>query len=53
MFQSEVSMFPLILVTIGQIVKKWQHFFEIQDGGDSYLQFLKLCISDVIDMIQI
>jgi len=25
-------MFSLILVTIGQIVKKWQQFFEIQDG---------------------
>jgi len=26
MFQIEVSMFPLILVTIGQIAKKWQQF---------------------------
>jgi len=51
MFQIEVSMFPLILVTIGQIVKKWQQFFEIQDGGDRHLQFLKLCVYDVIDMI--
>jgi len=27
MFQIEVPMFSLILVTIGQIVKKWQQFF--------------------------
>jgi len=32
---------------------KWQQFFEIQDGGDRHLEFLKLRISDVIDMIQI
>jgi len=25
-------MLPLILVTIGEIIKKWQQFFEIQDG---------------------
>jgi len=25
-------------VTIGQIVKKWQQFFEIQDGGDRHLE---------------
>jgi len=30
MFQIEVSMFPQILVTIGQILKKWQQFFKIQ-----------------------
>jgi len=29
MFQIEVPMFSLILVTIGQILKKWQQFFEI------------------------
>jgi len=28
-FQIEVSMFPQILLTIGQIVKKWQQFFAI------------------------
>jgi len=38
MFQIEVSMFPLILVTIGQIVNKWQQFFEIQDGGSRYVE---------------
>jgi len=51
MFQIEVPIFPLILVTIGQIEMKWQQFFEIQDGGDRHLEFLKLVISDVIDMI--
>jgi len=38
MFQIEVLMFPLILVTIGQIVKKWQQCFEIQDGGSRHLE---------------
>jgi len=51
MFQIKVPMFSLILVMIGQIVKKWQQFFEIQDGGDRHLGFLKLFFSDVIDMI--
>jgi len=37
----------------GQLVTTWQLFFEIQDGGERYLQFLKLCISVVFDMIQI
>jgi len=32
---------------------KWQQFCEIQDGGDRHLEFLKLCISDVIDMFPI
>jgi len=40
-------MFPLSLVKIGQIVKKWQPCFEIQDGSGRHLEFLKLCISDV------
>jgi len=38
---------------IGQIVKKWQPFFEIPDGGNRHLEFLKLCISDVITTFQI
>jgi len=38
MFQIEVPMFPLILVKIGQILKKWQQFFEIQDGGSRHLE---------------
>jgi len=25
-------------VTIGQILKKWQQFFEIQDGGSRHLE---------------
>jgi len=32
MFQIGVSIFPLILVPIGQILKQWQQFFKIQDG---------------------
>jgi len=44
-------MFPLSLVKIGQIVNTWQHLFDIQDGGDRHLEFLKLCICDVIEMI--
>jgi len=35
---------------IGQILKKWQPFFEFED--DRHLEFLKLCISDVIDKLQ-
>jgi len=38
MFQVEVPMLSLILVTIGQILKKWQQFFEIQDGGIRHLE---------------
>jgi len=29
---------PLILVTMGQILKKCQQFFEIQDGGSRHLE---------------
>jgi len=32
---------------------KWQQFFEIQVGGDCYLIFVQLCISDVVDRFQI
>jgi len=38
MFQIEVPMFPLILVMMGQILKKWQQFFKIQDGGSRHLE---------------
>jgi len=38
MFQIDVPMFPLILVTMGQILKQWQQFFEIQDGGSRHLE---------------
>jgi len=31
-----------ILVKIGQIVKEYQQFLEIQDEGDRHLEFLKL-----------
>jgi len=31
-------MFSQILVKIGQRVKKWQQFLEIQDGGDRHLE---------------
>jgi len=37
---------------IGRIVKKWQPFLEIQDGGDRHLEFFQICISDVIDLFQ-
>jgi len=38
MFQIEVPLFSQILATIGQILKKWQQFFEIQDGGGRHLE---------------
>jgi len=43
----------LNLVMIGQIVNKWQPFFEIQDGSDRYLEFFQICISDDIEMFKI
>jgi len=38
MFQTEVPMFPQILVKIGQILKKWQQFFKIQVGGCRHVE---------------
>jgi len=38
---------------IGQILNKWQLFFEIQDGGNRHLEYFQICISNVIDMFQI
>jgi len=38
---------------IGQIVEKWQSFFEIQDEDNRHLEFVQLWIFDVIDMFQI
>jgi len=38
MFQIKVPTFPLILVAIAQMLKKWQQFFEIQDGGNRHLE---------------
>jgi len=37
---------------IGYMVKKWQPFFEIQDGGDRHFEFLQLCILGVINNLQ-
>jgi len=37
-------MFPLILVTIRQILMKWQQSFEIQDGGGLHLELWLLKI---------
>jgi len=31
----------------------WQQVFEIQDGGYRHLEYLQICIYDVIDIIQI
>jgi len=38
MFQIEVPMFSLILVTIGQKLNKWQQFFEIQMAAAAILK---------------
>jgi len=38
---------------IGQIVKKWQPFFEFQNSGDRHHEFFQICITDVSDMFQI
>ena len=38
--------FPPTFVRIGTIVKKWQPFFKIQNGGDRYLEFRWMCIFD-------
>jgi len=35
----EVPMFPLSLVKIGQIVKKWQQLFEIQKEAAAVLNY--------------
>jgi len=50
MFQIEVPMFSQILVKIGQIVKKWQQCFEIQDGGGRHLELCLLRFFDVTDV---
>jgi len=38
MFQIEVPMIPLIWVTMGQLLKKWQQFLEIQGGGSRHIE---------------
>jgi len=43
-------MLPLSLVRIGQVVKKWQHFFKIQEGGRRHLELWVLSVFDVIDV---
>jgi len=43
-------MFPLSLVKIAQIVKKWQQLLRIQDSGDRHLEFWALSLFDVIDV---
>ena len=43
-FYIAIAIFPLYLVRIDQIVKKWQRFFELQDGGSRHLDFWSLCI---------
>ena len=35
--------FPPNLVRIGEVIKKWQQFFENQDGGSRHLIFWLLC----------
>jgi len=50
MFKVEVPMFALILVTIGQLVKNWQQFLAIQDGGGRHLELWLLRFVDVTDV---
>jgi len=50
MFLIEVPMFPLTLVQIGQIVKKWQTFFKIQYGGGRHLELWVLNLFDIINV---
>jgi len=49
-FQIEVPMFPLLLVTIGQILKNWQQLFEIQDSGGHHLELWLLRFVVVADV---
>jgi len=41
-FQIQVPVFPLMLMTIGKIVSKWLLLFEIENGGDRHLEFAQL-----------
>jgi len=43
-------MFSQILVMIGLIVKKWQQFFEIQDGGGRHLELWLSRFFDATDV---
>jgi len=49
MFQMEISMFPLILVTNSKMEKKWLQFFENHDGDSRNLELFLLRFSDVAD----
>jgi len=40
----------LILVTIGQILKKWQPFFEIHDGSGRHLELWLLRLFNIADV---
>jgi len=51
-FKMKVAIYLLNLAMIGQIVKKWQPFFEIENGGDRHLDFCNW-ISNVIDKLKI
>jgi len=46
-------MFPLNLVKIGQIVKKWQQFIKIQEGGGRHLELWVLSLFDVVRVFYI
>jgi len=46
-FYSRVTLSLLNLTFISQIVKKFQLFTEIQDGGIRHLEFWQLCIFSV------
>jgi len=45
MFQTEVPMFPQILVMIGQIVKKWQQFLKSKMAAAATLNYSYLDFS--------
>ena len=46
-FYVRFSTFPLKLVRIGTIEKKWQQYFDIHDGGDRHLDFCCICSFDM------
>ena len=46
-FYIEFATTPPSLVRIGQMVKKWQQFFEIHDGGSHHLEFWWMCVFDM------
>jgi len=46
-------MFSQIFVKIGQIVKNWQQFFEIQDGGGRHHELWLRRFFDFTDVFRI